>query len=50
VSSNSSWVQFTVSLNAIRAINSTHYIYFVYQGTNSFGGDLSLDDIQIVES
>lgn len=50
VNSNSSWVQFTVSLNAIRAINSTHYIYFVYQGTNNFHGDLSLDDIQIVES
>lgn len=49
-SNGSNWVQFTVSLNDIRTTNADHYIYFVYQGTTSFRGDLALDDIQIVES
>lgn len=49
-SNGSNWVQFTVSLNDIRTTDADHYIYFLYQATNYFRGDLALDDIQIVES
>ena len=49
----SNWVQFTVSLNALRSLNDTYYIYFVYiAGTGANGnyrGDLAIDDVQFVE-
>jgi len=47
---SSSWQQITVSLNSIRTDKGDRYIYFVYVGTDSFRGDLSLDTITIEES
>ena len=47
---SSNWQQITVSLNSIRADKGDRYIYFVYVGTDSFRGDLSLDTITIEES
>lgn len=51
---SSNWIQFTVSLNSLRSLNDTYYIYFLYEpdddaGVNSFKGDLAIDDVQIVE-
>lgn len=49
----SNWIQFTVSLNALRSLNDTYYIYFVYAGgtgaNGNFRGDLAIDDVQFVE-
>lgn len=47
---SSNWQQITVSLNSIRTDTGNRYIYFVYVGTDSFRGDLSLDTITIEES
>lgn len=47
---SSNWQQITVSLNSIRTDKGDRYIYFVYVGTDSFRGDLSLDTITIEES
>jgi len=45
----SNWQEQTVSLNSYRAVDATHYIYFVYEGATGFNGDLAFDAVQIIE-
>lgn len=52
--SNSSWIQSTIDLFAIRNENALHYIYFVMVAkagiqNQRFRGDLGIDQVEIVE-
>jgi len=50
-SANSSvWQQQTVSLNSYRAVDATHYIYFVYEGATGFRADLAVDHVELRET
>jgi hypothetical protein len=44
------WLLVTVSLNSYRAVDATHYIYIVSQNATSYFGDMSIDNVQILES
>ena len=47
------WTSVSIDLGKYRTVNSTHYIYFVYQnstGSNgNYRGDLAIDDVQLLE-
>ena len=47
---SSNWVQHTISLNSYRAVDATHYIYFVADGATSFRCDVAIDNVQFLES
>ena len=50
-STNSSvWQQQTVSLNSYRAVDATHYIYFVMEGATGFRADLAVDHVELRET
>ena len=46
----SNWVQHTISLNSYRAVDATHYIYFVADGATTFRCDIAIDNVQFLES
>ena len=46
----SNWVQHSISLADYRAVNATHHIYFVADGATDFRCDLSIDNVQFLES
>ena len=47
---SAAWSQKTVSLNSYRAVDATHYIYFVADGATSFRCDIAIDNVQFLES
>ena len=49
-SNSAAWSQKTVSLNSYRTTDSTFYIYFVADGATSFRCDISIDNVQFLES
>ena len=49
-SNSAAWSQKTVSLNSYRAVDATHYIYFVADGATSFRCDIAIDNVQFLES
>ena len=46
----SNWVQHSISLASYRAVDATHYIYFVGDGATSYTSDLSIDNVQFLET
>ena len=48
--SSSNYVKHTVSLNSYRAVDATHYIYFVADGATSYRCDICLDNVRFLES
>ena len=44
------WLLVTISLNSYRAVDATHYIYIVSQNATGYYSDMSVDNVQIVES
>jgi len=49
-SNGANWSQKTVSLNSYRTTDATHYIYFVADGAITFRCDISIDNVQFLES
>ena len=47
---SANWVKHTISLNSYRAVNATHYIYFVADGATSYQCDICIDSVQIEEN
>ena len=47
---SAAWSQKTVSLNSYRAVDATHYIYFVADGATTFRCDIAIDNVQFLES
>ena len=46
---SSVWQQQTVSLNSYRAVDATHYFYFVMEGATGFRSDLAIDNVELID-